>query len=46
MGLLNQTPRAKLTDAHGRPYFLWDCDMTLAEFERARCVTNRTSFVN
>lgn len=28
------TPPDKLVDAAGRPYFLWDCDMTLAEFER------------
>ena len=28
------TPSEKLTDAAGRPYFLWDSDMTLSEFER------------
>lgn len=28
------TPPAILTDAQGRPYFLWDCDLTLAEFEQ------------
>jgi hypothetical protein len=28
------TPPEKLVDAAGRPYFLWDLDMTLAEFER------------
>jgi len=32
--MLFPTPEDKLVDAHGRPYFLWDCDMTLAEFER------------
>ena len=25
-------PTRKLCDAHGRPYFLWDCDLTLDEF--------------
>ncbi len=28
------TPKDRLVDAQGRPYFLWDCDMTLVEFER------------
>ena len=28
------TPPDKLVDQAGRPYFLWDCDMTLAEFTR------------
>ncbi len=27
------TPRERMLDAEGRPYFLWDADMTLAEFE-------------
>jgi hypothetical protein len=31
--MLNPTPREKLLDSGGRPYFLWDCDMTLAEFQ-------------
>jgi hypothetical protein len=31
--MLSPTPRQKLTDPQGRPYFLWDCDLTLAEFE-------------
>lgn len=26
------TPAEKLCDAQGRPYFLWDCDVTLARF--------------
>jgi hypothetical protein len=30
--VLNPTPPERLTDAKGRPYFLWDCDLTLAEF--------------
>jgi hypothetical protein len=32
--VLDPTPRERLTDAQGRPYFLWDCDLTLQEFER------------
>jgi len=31
--MLAPTPRDSLVDAHGRPYFLWDSDMTLAELE-------------
>ncbi len=30
--MLNPTPPEHLVDAQGRPYFLWDVDMTLAEF--------------
>lgn len=30
--VLNPTPPDKLCDAQGRPYFLWDVDMTLEEF--------------
>lgn len=33
--MLNPTSPTALTDALGRPYFLWDCDLTLADF-RAR----------
>jgi hypothetical protein len=32
--MLNPTPAGKLCDAHGRPYFLWDSDMTLDTFRR------------
>ena len=32
--MLNPTPREKLLDSQGRPYFLWDCDMTADEFQR------------
>ena len=32
--MLLPTPRDRMLDQAGRPYFLWDCDMTLAEFER------------
>jgi hypothetical protein len=34
MAMLFPTPADKLVDAAGRPYFLWDSDMTLAEFVR------------
>lgn len=33
MPVLNPTPRERLVDAQGRPYFLWDVDMTLERFE-------------
>lgn len=33
--MLNPTPPDRLCDAQGRPYFLWDCDLTVEEF-RAR----------
>ena len=34
---LNQTPSDRLTDRDGRPYFLWDSDLTLEDFrERLR----------
>jgi hypothetical protein len=32
MRVLNPTPPERLVDAAGRPYFLWDTDMTLATF--------------
>ena len=35
------TPPEKLVDGVGRPYFLWDCDMTLAEFERRLAAEGR-----
>ena len=31
--VLNLTPSEALTDSYGRPYFLWDCDLTIAAFE-------------
>lgn len=34
MSALAPTPPDRLTDARGRPYFLWDEDMTLDEFRR------------
>jgi len=33
--MLAPTPRELLVDPQGRPYFLWDMEMTLEEFERA-----------
>ena len=30
--MLNPTPLERLVDQKGRPYFPWDCDMTLEEF--------------
>ena len=30
--MLCPTPEGKLCDAQGRPYFLWDCDVTLEAF--------------
>ncbi len=33
--MLSPTPKAQLVDAAGRPYFLWDLDLTLDEL-RAR----------
>jgi hypothetical protein len=32
--MLAPTPRDRLVDPQGRPYFLWDVEMTLEEFER------------
>ena len=32
MSYLRPTPLDRLTDAKGRPYFLWDGDLTLDEF--------------
>jgi hypothetical protein len=32
--VLNPTPLDRLTDAQGRPYFLWDCELTLDQFKR------------
>ena len=33
--MLAPTPPDRLCDATGHPYFLWDCGMTLEDFERA-----------
>lgn len=32
MAILNPTPADRLVDGAGRPYFLWDCAMSLPEF--------------
>ena len=32
--MLNPTPGEFLTDTFHRPYFLWDCDLTLEEFRQ------------
>lgn len=32
--MLSVTARESLLDAAGRPYFLWDCSLTLEDFER------------
>ena len=32
--MLNRTPPQRLVDIAGRPYFLWDVDMTLDEFHK------------
>ncbi len=32
MSIRNPTPPEKLTDSRGRPYFLWDVDLTLDQF--------------
>ena len=32
--MLRPTPQDRLVDAEGRLYFLWDCDLTLADFRR------------
>ena len=31
--MLAPTPAERLVDAQGRPYFLWDVEMTLAQFK-------------
>ena len=33
MSALSPTPPRHLVDAQGRPYFLWDVDMTLERFQ-------------
>ncbi len=33
MPVRNPTPKELLVDPQGRPYFLWDTDLTLSEFE-------------
>jgi len=33
--MLAPTPYDRMVDRQGRPYFLWDVEMTLEEFERS-----------
>lgn len=33
--MLSFTPQERLTDGRGRPYFLWDCDLSVEQFRRA-----------
>lgn len=35
MSVLNPTPLDRMTDRRRRPYFLWDSEMSLAEFRAA-----------
>ncbi len=37
MSVLNPTRPERLVDSKGRPYFLWDEDITLAQFEALLC---------
>ncbi len=37
MSLLNPTAPDRMVDAGGRPYFLWDVDMTLEQFRARLC---------
>ena len=32
--MLSFTPPERLVDAQSRPYFLWDCDLTLDQFRK------------
>ena len=34
LAMVNPTPAQYLVDRNGRPYFLWDCQLTLEQFER------------
>jgi hypothetical protein len=33
--MLSPTPAELMIDRQGRPYFLWDCDMTVDEFRES-----------
>lgn len=43
MSALNRTPPEKMVDARGRPYFLWDVDMTLERFRELLRDPNRAT---
>lgn len=32
--MLNPTPSSKMVDQEQRPYFLWDCDLDLEQFQQ------------
>ncbi len=32
--MLSLTPQNRLVDRQGRPYFLWDCELTLEQFRQ------------
>jgi hypothetical protein len=42
MSILNVTPEHRLCDPQGRPYFLWDMDLTLVDFRRQLATGSRT----
>jgi hypothetical protein len=42
VSILNVTPESKLCDPQGRPYFLWDMDLTLAAFRQQLPTGSRT----
>jgi len=41
MSALNPTPPEKMVDGRGRPYFLWDSDMTLERFREKLAGSDR-----
>jgi len=43
--MLAPTPRDRLIDSQGRPYFLWDTEMTLDEFEQALSSPSRAYLI-
>lgn len=43
MSILCPTPAHRLVDAAGRPYFLWDSDMTLDRFRELLRTGDRTT---
>ena len=42
VSILNVTPEHKLCDPQGRPYFLWDMDLTLEAFRGQLAMGSRT----
>ena len=41
MNLLRTTPQDAMVDARGRPYFLWDCDLTMDQLHEALASDDR-----